>query len=1126
MNIFTRVCCFAIAGMFFAFSGFAQQTYFVKSNAAGSNNGTSWLNAFNDLQSALDVATNGDQIWVAAGTYKPSKDHTGSATPTDVREKVFILNNGVKLYGGFAGTEPSIAERNIALNVTILSGDRLGDDADGFVNMSDNCYHVVGVNTPDSPTVLDGVTVTGGNSDNGTFEKIFLGQNFGYLYGGGIFTVDGSKFTLSNCIIKGNKGYHGGGMLNRRTPPVVMNCVFTKNKATRAGGAIFFENVVGTPTIGNTVMVNNTATEFGSAVYNRNTSPVITNTTIASNSVPVNGGTIYNESPSAPVIRNSIIYKNAGDNPIINQSGANATVTYTNIEFGYTGTGNINTDPIFNKLSDPDGGDNLWRTADDGIHLRTISTSADAGNNTYAAGVTTDITGATRIQNTTVAMGAYETVKPLYTLYVKKNATGANDGTSWVNAFTSLQSALEASENGDQIWVAAGTYIPSKDDAGNATPANPRKKAFILKNGVKLYGGFSGIETSTGERNWRSNQTILSGDINGNDLPNLANMSDNCYHVVGVDRPDSPTVLDGVTVKGGNSDNGIFEDVFLGQQFGFLYGGGIFTVNGSNFTLSNSIVSGNVAYHGGGLLARGTSPSVINCVFTGNKANRAGGAIFFENSSAESIINNTVIENNTATEFGGAIFNRNTTALLTNNTIVNNRAQTNGSAIYNENPSSSIIQNTIVWGNTGGVTIFNQTGAAASVHYSLIQGGFAGTANVDQDPLFVASADPNGPDDIWMTTDDGFSLLTGSPASEAGSNAAIVAGTTTDITGDARIIGAKVNIGAYERVKQVASVSLSNTMATYDGAAHYVTVTTNPVGLAHTVTYKKGGLTETPVNAGDYDVFVVITDPDYAGSAAGLLKINKANQTVTLHEPETTYVGDIFEIEASTTSGLDLSFWTSNESVATIEGNTVTLVGEGEVTITANQPGNSEYYENYAEMVLVVTKKIQTITFESLTERILGEEPFALEATTTSGLAITYTSSDPSVATIDGNIVTLTGGGETFITAHQDGNEFYDAAPSIEQRLEVILVASAENPNGKALKVYPNPAKNFITVEGHDAKTANTVTLIDNNGRNLNARCVTIGDGMQLDLSHLPSGIYYLRAMTRDGLTVTKVIKN
>ena len=132
---------------------------YVNVDATGLDNGTSWANAFISLQSAFDVAVAGDQIWVAQGTYKPTKDPIGNTSPADPRDKTFYLINAVEVYGGFIGTETAINQR-IASNVTILSGD-IGT----INNTHDNCYHVVLSVSDANTTKLDGFTITAGRAD-------------------------------------------------------------------------------------------------------------------------------------------------------------------------------------------------------------------------------------------------------------------------------------------------------------------------------------------------------------------------------------------------------------------------------------------------------------------------------------------------------------------------------------------------------------------------------------------------------------------------------------------------------------------------------------------------------------------------------------------------------------------------------------------------------------------------------------------------------------------------------------------------------------------------------------------------------------------------------------------------
>ena len=138
-----------------------------------------------------------------------------------------------------------------------------------------------------------------------------------------------------------------------------------------------------------------------------------------------------------------------------------------------------------------------------------------------------------------------EEIKELYELssiiYVDSGASGANDGTSWTDAYTNLQDALSVPETGVEIWVAAGTYKP--------TAGADRTISFVLADGVRLYGGFAGGETELDQRDWESNITTLIGDIGI-----VEDDGDNSYHVVKCGSLTRATVLDGFTITGGNAD--------------------------------------------------------------------------------------------------------------------------------------------------------------------------------------------------------------------------------------------------------------------------------------------------------------------------------------------------------------------------------------------------------------------------------------------------------------------------------------------------------------------------------------------------------------------------------------------
>ncbi|HMN97773.1 MAG TPA: hypothetical protein PKC43_14985, partial [Phycisphaerales bacterium] len=241
-------------------------------------------------------------------------------------------------------------------------------------------------------------------------------------------------------------------------------------------------------------------------------------------------------------------------------------------------------------------------------------------------------------------------------LRVDPSAMGANNGTSWPDAYVSLQLAIANADptTNDQIWIRAGAYKP--------TTGSDRSISFLLGPGVSLYGGFAGTESATSQRDLSMHETILTGDLSGNDTVNFGNRSDNSYHVVSIVGEESElAILDGLTIRGGNADGDSFdEDGYGGGVFvGGLHpgeikvfirtqcrivdnsadraGGGVAAGKGSGVELRDSVVSGNRtrgdgsgAYFGGG----GVSTEFViatRCRFEGNVSfDGPGGALMLE----------------------------------------------------------------------------------------------------------------------------------------------------------------------------------------------------------------------------------------------------------------------------------------------------------------------------------------------------------------------------------------------------------------------------------------------------------------------------------------------------------------
>jgi hypothetical protein len=309
------ILCFGISQAWGAKPG---ALFYVNSSAAEGGDGTSWASAFTDLQSALDVAVSSNEIWVAAGTYTPSKHIEGSS---DSRMAAFILQSGVKIYGGFAGTENQLKNRRLDPGLTILSGD-IGTPGDD----TDNSYHVVYAHEV-TDAVLDGFTVTLGRGE---------GSPYSIYNGAGMVNYE-SSLTVANCIFKDNQvavksGYsgYGGGMYNYNSAPIVTNCTFIGNRAGEGansskgyGGAMYNKGYFGSdldprwPVITGCIFRDNKRSgssvdskkDGGGGMYNDFCSPTVDRCTFADNYSRGHGGAMFN-CGADPIITNCIFTGN------------------------------------------------------------------------------------------------------------------------------------------------------------------------------------------------------------------------------------------------------------------------------------------------------------------------------------------------------------------------------------------------------------------------------------------------------------------------------------------------------------------------------------------------------------------------------------------------------------------------------------------------------------------------------------------------------------------------------------------------------------------------------------------------------------------------------------------------
>jgi hypothetical protein len=281
--------------------------------------------------------------------------------------------------------------------------------------------------------------------------------------------------------------------------------------------------------------------------------------------------------------------------------------------------------------------------------------------------------------------------------YVNINATGANTGLSWEDAFTKLQDAIDLAEEGYEIWVAKGTYKPDRVVREIPPVSNPgddgyeRFFHFSLKDKVAVLGGFAGNEKEKDQRDWSANKTILSGDLD--DSGDLS--SGDAYNVMLNINIYEDSILDGFTITGGNADYSLSPGVDLHPN----QGGGINNRSTASPTIRNCIFKGNYAYIAGGAMANLKShPQIYDSVFEENLSAR-GAAL--SNNSSSPYVQNTVFRNNFAEDgYGGAVFNKGKSRGFFIDCSFFNNIANDGGAMNNTVDSGVTVAGSVFSGNT------------------------------------------------------------------------------------------------------------------------------------------------------------------------------------------------------------------------------------------------------------------------------------------------------------------------------------------------------------------------------------------------------------------------------------------
>lgn len=629
----------------------AQTIRYVKSGAAG--NGTSWQNA-GSLQQMIDNSSAGDEVWVAGGTYQPASGQS------------FSMKEGVKIYGGFSGTETSFSQRQWYANMVTLRGNGarvISNNNNGLTNSA----------------VIDGFTIKEGSTTS------------------------------------------GGGIYNNQVSPVIRNCIFVSNQAT-SGGGVFTSGASSSPMIVNCIFYGNSAVGGGAICAENSSSPRIINCTFSRNYGDTNGRSIYSRTSAVSHIFNCIMFGNNGmGGEITGASNSSGNVlddpSFINME-NYLGNDNI-----FGTADDGLRVNLNSQAIQAGLNENVPATIAtDIVGNPRIQVMRVDA-GAYEIAHCITESVVYVDGSKTFSGRGSSWATAfktLKEAIDMANICTGIQ----------KIYIAKGTYYPTGSQSGtdrNATFLIPQRGLEIYggyPNGggtrnitanPTILSGEIGNSSSTADNSYHvmvvtnslpeaidviiDGVTLTGGNANGgqfvyNDY--LSNQNEGGGLLLGANYNinNRLTVRNSIITKNNASStagglyigpsSAVIHNTIISENTCSNLGGGVFIYDSSNTRFVNSVIVKNTAVNGGGIysVSTNTALKIINCTIADNLASNNGDNLHNNGQTTTTITNSIVWGNNP----GKSIYHINSPLTITYSNVASSNGIYTGTGNLNQAP--------------------------------------------------------------------------------------------------------------------------------------------------------------------------------------------------------------------------------------------------------------------------------------------------------------------------------------------------------------------------------------------------------------------------------------------------------